>query len=148
MQLAPIPSQPWQMISLDFMGPLVETEEPRCNKHVLVVTDRLTKYAIALPLKDQTAETTASALFYEIFCVHSFPQFIHSDQGRNFESELFKEICRLLEIRKTHTTPGRPSSNGLVERFNQTHEMLRYVHYQKYFLLHSKLQVYHISSQF
>ena len=34
------------------------------------------------------------------------------------------------------------------ERFNQTHEMLRYVHYQKYFLLHTKLKVYHISSQF
>ena len=120
MQFSPIPSRPWQMISIDFMGPLVETEEPRCNKHVLVVTDRLSKYAIAVPLRDQTAETTASALFYEIFCTHSFPEFIHSDQGRNFESALIEKLCELCGIEKTRTTPYHPDGNGQTERHNRT----------------------------
>ena len=120
MQFSPIPSRPWQMISIDFMGPLVETEEPRCNKHVLVVTDRLSKYAIAVPLRDQTAETTASALFYEIFCTHSFPEFIHSDQGRNFESALIEKLCELCGIEKTRTTPYHPEGNGQTERHNRT----------------------------
>ena len=120
LQFTPIPSRPWQMISLDFMGPLVESDEPRCNKHVLVVTDKLTKYAIALPLRDQTAETTACALFYQVFCVHSFPEFLHSDQGRNFESKLMKRLCELTGIEKTRTTPYHPAGNGQTERYNRT----------------------------
>ena len=41
---------------------------------------------------------------------------IHSDQGRNFESKLFKQMCNLLGIKKSETTALRPCSNGLVER--------------------------------
>ena len=39
---------------------------------------------------------------------------------RQFESELLKQICNLLQIKKTHTTPYRPQGNGMVERFNRT----------------------------
>ena len=42
------------------------------------------------------------------------------DQGRNFESELIKQLCDLLQIEKTRTTPYHPQSDGLVERFNHT----------------------------
>ena len=45
---------------------------------------------------------------------------IHTDQWRNFESELFKEMCELLEIGKTRTTSYRPSANGQVERYNRS----------------------------
>ena len=47
---------------------------------------------------------------------------IHSDQGRSFESDVFREMCRLLGIEKTRTTPYRPQSDGLVERANRTIE--------------------------
>ena len=43
-----------------------------------------------------------------------------TDQGRNFESRLFTELCRVLQIHKAKTTPYRPSANGQVERFNRT----------------------------
>ena len=56
----------------------------------------------------------------EMFCRFSPPEQIHSDQGRQFESELIKEICKLLQIKKSHTTPYRPQGNGMVERFNRT----------------------------
>ena len=45
---------------------------------------------------------------------------MHSDQGRQFESELLSEVCKLLNIRKTRTTPYHPQCDGLVERFNRT----------------------------
>ena len=53
---------------------------------------------------------------------------MHSDQGRNFESELFQHVCQILEITKTRSTPYRPCSNGLVERFNRTlTQMIRFI---------------------
>ena len=45
---------------------------------------------------------------------------MHSEQGKTFESNLFQSVCKLLDISKTRTTPYHPSSNGMIERFNQT----------------------------
>ena len=45
---------------------------------------------------------------------------LHSDQGPNFESRMFKEVCDILKNVKTRTTPYRPSANGKVERMNRT----------------------------
>ena len=54
------------------------------------------------------------------------PRQIHSDEGTNFECNVMAEICKLLGIEKTRTTPPHPQSDGQVERFNRTLvEMLR-----------------------
>ncbi|XP_022110685.1 uncharacterized protein LOC110990141 [Acanthaster planci] len=45
---------------------------------------------------------------------------LHSDQGRNFESQVFSEMCTVLGIEKTRTTPYNPKSDGMIERFNRT----------------------------
>ena len=64
----------------------------------------------------------AEILVKEVVCRFGVPQQIHSHQGRNFESALFAEICQLLGIKKTRTTPYHPQSDGMVERFNRTLE--------------------------
>ncbi|VDI28058.1 Hypothetical predicted protein, partial [Mytilus galloprovincialis] len=50
------------------------------------------------------------------------PRQIHTDQGGQFESKLFKELCEKLRIHKTRTTAFRPQSDGLVERLNRSLE--------------------------
>lgn len=45
---------------------------------------------------------------------------IHSDQGTKFESSPFKEVCTLLSLVKTNTSPYYPQSNGMIERMNRT----------------------------
>ncbi len=71
-------------------------------------------------MPDQSASTTAQRLVDEMFARFGVPDELHSDQGRNFESRLFSEVCQRLGVKKTRTTPLRPQSDGLVERFNRT----------------------------
>ena len=62
----------------------------------------------------------AGVLVANFFTRFGVPCELHSDQGREFESAVFSECCRLLGIKKTRTTPLRPQSDGMVERFNRT----------------------------
>ena len=70
--------------------------------------------------KNQEATTVSKKLVDEMFCRFSPSEQLHSDQGRQFESELLAEVCSLLKVRKSHTTPYHPPGNGMVERFNRT----------------------------
>ena len=74
----------------------------------------------ALSLPNQQAGTVAGMLVDEAFLHFSIPEQINSDQGPQFESQLMSEICKLLNIYKTRTTPYHPQCYGLVERFNRT----------------------------
>ena len=73
-----------------------------------------------MPVKDQEASTVAKAFVDRIVSIFGVPLELHTDQGSNFESALFKEICDLLGIQKTRTTPLHPQSDGMVERGNRT----------------------------
>lgn len=73
-------------------------------------------------MKDQEAITVAEILVREMISHFGVPLFLHLDQGRNFKSTVFSEMCRLLGIKKTRTTPLHPQSDGIVDRFNRTLE--------------------------
>ena len=111
------PSYPFHHIGIDFMGPLPLSKG---NKHILLIGDHFTKWYEAIPLPDQTALTTANALLEHWICRFGCPHSIHSDQGRNFESQLFQSLSQALNIEKTRTTAYRPQSNAVVERMNRT----------------------------
>ena len=112
---------PMDRIAIDILGPLPVTEAG--NKYILIAADYFTKWVEAFSLPNQEARTIADVLVKEFVCRFGVPLSIHSDQGRNFESALFTEICHLMGIKKTRTTPYHPQSDGMVERFNRTLEM-------------------------
>ena len=76
--------------------------------------------AYAIPNQEVTA--VAKELVHNFCCRYGPPMEIHTDQGRNFKSGVFKELWHLLGIRKTMTTPMHPQSDGMVERYNWTLE--------------------------
>ena len=109
---------PMERICMDICGPLIET--PRGNKYILVICDYFSKWTQAFPIPDHTAKTVAETFVTKWVALWGCPLSLHTDQGRDFESNLFKEMCGLLGIDKTRTTPYHPSSDGLVERENST----------------------------
>jgi len=107
-------------VAVDIVGPLPESDGDGDNSYILVVADYFTRWVEAFPLPNQEAITVANKLVDEVFLRLGVPEQLHSDQGRQFESKLLSEVCRLLQIHKTRTTPYHPQCDGLVERFNRT----------------------------
>jgi hypothetical protein len=109
---------PLERIATDILGELPLTKKG--NKYILVVADYYSKWTESFGMPNMEASTVAKIIVEEVICRIGTPAVIHSDQGRQFESKLFSEMCSLLGIRKTHTTPYHPQSDGMVERFNRT----------------------------
>ena len=120
-QVAPLQpilvSQPLELVHLDYL-----TLEPSKGniENVLVITDHFTRYALAYASKTQTVQATARILWDNFICHYGFPEQFISDQGRNFESDLIQELCKIAGVKKLHTIPYHPQSNGQCERFNST----------------------------
>ena len=107
-----------ERLAVDVLGPLPLSKKK--NSYLLVVGDSFTKWIDAIPIKNQKAVTIAQKIIDRIVTIFGIPMQIHSDQGRSFESSIFQEMCNLLGIEKTRSTPYRPQSNGMIERANQT----------------------------
>ena len=105
---------PMERIAIDILGPLPET--PRKNKFILVVSDYFPKWTESYPLPNQEATPVAEKLVNEFICRFGVCRKLHGDQGRNFESKVFAEICKLLDIEKTRTTPLHPQPDDVRER--------------------------------
>ena len=71
------------------------------------------------PIKSQKAHAVAKTLVDKYFVHYGLHARIHSDQGRDFESRLIKELLRLMEICKSRTTPYHPQEDPQPERFNR-----------------------------
>ena len=110
--------EPWERISIDITGP--HPRSARQNQYILTVIDHFSKWAEAIPIRNHTAPVVARALMVHVFSRFGTPLQLLSDRGPEFESELFSQLMKWLEIDKVRTTPYKPSTNGCVERLHKT----------------------------
>ena len=111
-------SHPSQIMAMDILGPFPESHNR--NSYILVVADLFTRWMEAFPIPNQEASIIANKLVDEVFMHFGIPTQLHSDQGPQFESKLMSEVCKLLGIQKSRTTPYHPQCDGMVECFNRT----------------------------
>ena len=127
----PVPRGIWKSITLDYITGL--PEEQRQNA-ILVVVDRLSKMAHYIPTtKEVSAQETARLLLHHVWKYHRTPKKIICDRGPQFDSQVWKQLCKNLQIEQKICTVYHPQTDGQTERTNQSleHYLRAYVDYMQ-----------------
>ena len=112
----PIPDKPWQLVGMDFMGPL-----PRSlgNDYLMVIIDQLTLQVHLVPTTMQvTAKEVAWLFLKEVVRLHGVPELIVSDHDTKFTSTFWHELHRLMGTNLLMSTVFHPQTDGATERAN------------------------------
>ena len=123
MENLPVVDVPFKLVAVDLIG-LIEAAGEAGHQYILTFVDYATRYPEAVLLKRIDTETVAEALV-DIYSRLGVPEEILSDQETQFISDCMKEVCRLLGVTQSTTTPYHPICNGLVEKFNGALKMLK-----------------------
>ena len=110
--------QPLQCVHIDLVGPL-PTSGSGCS-YLLTMIDRASGWLVAKAIRQMTANTVAQVFFDEWVCAFGIPKLLISDQGAQFESEVFRKLLASLGIERRRTTAYHPQTNGKVERAHRT----------------------------
>jgi hypothetical protein len=117
LQPLPIPHQKWTDISMDFVEGLPKSQG---KDVILVVVDRLTKYAHFIPLSHPyTVQTVADKFMDHIVKLHGPPASIVSDRDTIFTSKLWKDLFSSFNIALKYSSAHHPETDGQTERVNQ-----------------------------
>lgn len=110
-------SRPFQLISIDFIGPLPRST--RQNKYVLVITDWFSKFVSLFALREATADKVVTILEKDIFLMFGVPEIIIMDNGKQFTSKKLNNLLDNYNVKKVWFTSHYHPQNNFTERYNQ-----------------------------
>lgn len=116
MAIRKIAEKPWEMLSIDLIGPL-----PRSNRgflYILTVVDNFSKFPLLFPLRSATAKSVLKVLEDHVFLLFGVPRSIICDNGVQFRSKEFKNLCESYGVEISYTAYYHPQANPS-ERTNQ-----------------------------
>jgi hypothetical protein len=112
-----IPSQRWEEVSMDFITGLPKSEG---KSVIMVIVDRLTKYAhfcaLSHPFK---ASTVATAFMETVQKLHGSPKIIVSDRDPIFTGHFWTELFSCLGTQLAHSSSYHPQSDGQTKIVNK-----------------------------
>ena len=112
----PLPDARFTHVYIDLVGPLSSCQG---FTYLLTCVDRFTRWPEALPLADITATSVAQAFISGWIALFGVPNTITTDQGDQFESDLWQQLTSSLGSTRTRTTAYHPAANGMVERLHR-----------------------------
>ena len=112
---APWPFAQW---GLDIMGPFPTTI--RQLKFLVVGIDYFTKWVEAKTLATITKKNVRNFVWKNIICRYGIPRVLVSDNGKQFDNDVFRDFCSQLGIKNHYSSPAHPQANGQVKVTNQS----------------------------
>lgn len=120
LQPLPVPTQSWEVISMDFVEGLPPSD--RYNA-ILVVIDKFSKYGHFIPIHHPCTTLQVAKLFLDnVYKLHGLPKAIISNRDPVFTSTLWKELFRLTDTPLLMSLAYHPQTDGQTEKLNQSLE--------------------------
>ena len=117
----PIPSRPFETISMDFIPELPKSGS---FDNILVVVDKLTKYGIFVPTSTSITAADAAKLFFENVVAHyGPPKQVISDRDKVWSGEFWKHVTSFFGTQRLLATAYHPQTDGQTEILNQVLEI-------------------------
>lgn len=111
-----IADMPWQMVSVDFVGPFPRSKSG--NTTLLVVTDHFSKFVMIQPMKEAKTATLVKFLESMVFLLFGVPEILISDNGPQFKSLLFEALLQKYKVSHWKNANYHPANNP-TERVNR-----------------------------
>jgi len=108
--------QPFEVVSVD----LVSMPLSRQYRYILTMIDMKTRFLCAVPLPNSSADAVSSAFFKRWICQFGPPAVVHSDQGRQFVTDLFDQLKNRFKISSSTSSVYHPKGNSVIERSHRT----------------------------
>ena len=111
------PDGRFEHVHMDLIGPLPESDGYR---YCVTMIDRFSRWPVAIPVKDIEAITVARAFYDNWVANFGAPKTITTDQGTQFEAQLFTALLQLIGCQRIRTTAYHPASNGMIEQWHRS----------------------------
>ena len=106
----PVPTQAWQIVSLDFVEGLPQSGKFNC---ILVVVDKFSKYSHFIPLAHPfSASQVATAYIDQVYKLHGMPESLISDRDPVFTSKFWRKLFKQTDTQLRMSTAYHPETDG------------------------------------
>ncbi|CAL2256728.1 unnamed protein product [Prunus armeniaca] len=115
----PVPTRPWENISMDFLGGLPKTKSG--TDYLFVVVDRFSKMVILIPCKKTiTGEGAAKLFFQHVWKYFGLPTSIIYDRDSRFLGHFWRSLWGMMDTRLKRSTAFHPQTDEQTEVVNRT----------------------------
>ena len=108
------PGSPGEYLAWDITGPLPTTSVG--NSYIIMSICLLSKFVIARPITDGSAESVVRFFLENIVSTFGSPKYILSDCGASFLSAKTKAVLQSVGCKGLKTSAYAPSTNGIIEK--------------------------------
>jgi len=115
----PIPSHPWESVSMDFVGGLPLSR--KSHNYLYFIIDHFSKMCILMPCKKQiTIDKTAYFLFQHVWVHFGFPTSIVLDHDSRFLGEFWTSLWKMMDTKFKRSTKFHAWTDGEIEVVKHT----------------------------